>query len=473
MAKRLPKAFLPRAGRRAALRLPGYRTLDLRGGVREGCLSVAQGVDPACLPELCVMPTPKKAGHTLPGTPLSIHVIDGRLYAVTNQDGNVFLYCYRDGGVNIFDLGTEDTVSPRVLLPFNYYGKPNEPLQGSSFRKAVIFPDAKMCKIDSNPPTLHQLARGYDMPIPPLSHACVYLSRVFGVCGDRVYASNFNAAGYWNYDTAEDISATHAWVTTSQSSTRARGDFTGIAVYDGQVLAFKEGFCQVVRNTRNPFRLSDLMTVGTVDGRSIAEAGGYLFFAGRGQVYRYDGDSAREIGDSLAVTDYSGSIGAGVGGLYYLYVPQAKGVFVYSPKTDAWTMLSAFTSVPIVGMAATDTVCYFLDADGVIYTTEGATPAAMYAEAAPLISAGGDSFRLFRLRLTLTAAQGASLTVSYQDTKGVSTPLLTYTGTGETRRIISRTLSPADYGGRLIYQARGKVHIHTVELVTQTAETDE
>lgn len=473
MAKRIPDAYLPRAGRRATLRLPGYRSLDRRGGVREGYLSEAVGVDPARLPELCALPIPVKTGHTVPGTPLSLHVIDGKLYAVTNRDGTVYLYAYRNGGVNTFSLGTENTAVPRSILLFHYYGKPNEPLKGSSFRKAVVFPDAKFCKIDANPPTLHNLARQMDMEIPPLTHACVYMSRVFGVCGDRLYASNFNAAGYWNYDTAEDISATHAWVTTSQSSTRANGDFTGITVYDGQVLAFKENFCQVVHNTRNPFRLSDLMTVGAVDGRSIAEAGGYLFFAGPSQVYRYDGDSAREIGDPLGISDYSGAIGAGAGGLYYLYVPSAKLVFVYSPKTDAWSTLGAFSTAGITAMAASDSACYFLDGDGVIYTTEGAIPTMMNIETTPTIPAGDGAFRLMRLRLTLTAASGATLSVLYEDTRWNKTVLLSYTGTGETGRVISRTLTPADYGGKLIFVAEGDIQIHAVELVAQAADTDE
>ena len=474
MAKRLPNAYLPRVGRRTTLRLPGYRTLDRRGGVREGCLCEARGVDPARLPELCALPAPQKSGYAVAGTPLSMQVLDGDIYVTVNNRGTVYFYRFRDGGMNTFSLGTNDPNTPRSVLLFRYYGNPNNPIGSSTnFRKAVIFPDGKLCKIDSAPPTLHNLQRNKDTEIPPLTHACVYLSRVFGVCEDRLYASGFNAAGAWNYDTADDISATNAWVTTSQSSTRASGDFTGIAVYGGQVLAFKESFCQVVHNTRNPFRLSDLMTVGTVDGRSIAEAGGYLFFAGRGQVYRYDGDSAREIGDPLGISDFTGSFGAGAGGLYYLYVPSAETIFVYSPQTDAWSTLPAFTTAPILAMAATDTVCYFLSADGIIYTTEGAQAGPLHAEAAPLIPAGEGSFRLARLRLTLTAEEGATLSVSYRDTKGHETPLLAYTGTGGTHRVISRTLSPADYGGKLIFAGNGDVRIHGIELVTQTAETDD
>ncbi len=465
MAKRTPNAYLPRARAGRVLPFGGYRGLDRRNDVQEGYLKKACGVDPRHLPALCAAPAPVDSGMAVPGTPLSLHYVAGDFYALSLVGGERTLTRFRAGDMQSIPLTGDATHAGGSVLRFTRYAEPGSPLTSYAYQKAVLFPDRVYCRTDQEELVAEELNRGSGFS-PALTHACVHLSRVFGVKGDQLYASGFNSAGGWVYDSPDDISAAHAWMTTSQSNARTAGNFTGITVYGGQVLGFKAGAVLAVTGTHNPFRLSELLSVGAADGRSIAEVGGELFFAGEGQVYRYNGDTVMEIGDPLAIGDFNGCVATALPGLYFLYVPKTKETFLYSTETGAWAEVSL---PPSVSMTNDGQHAYFLAEDGHVYTTRGAVPVGFMAEAAPLIPGTDIPFRMTRLRATVRAERGGTLDIAYCDSTGRRYPMLSHVGTGGTRREVSRTLTAADFGGCLAFFGAGDVCLHGTEAVIDTA----
>ncbi|MBQ8350754.1 MAG: hypothetical protein IJY20_01760 [Clostridia bacterium] len=461
MARRMGEAPLPQGRAMRVTRLGGFRGLDRRGGVRDGYLAACEGIDPRELPALTTMRTPTPYRTCPAGKTLALQAIGSAIFRVYTDESGLYLARYqKDGSLSRTALSSEDTTTPRTLLPYNLYSNPQDPLSGSYQNLVILFPDCVI--FDPQAPIPKPEALGNASSMPSITHACVHLSRVFGANEDRLYACAFNDPRNWNLDTATSMDASHAWASTVQSNTRASGDFTAMTVYDGHVLAFKRRFCHILNNNKNPFRVADLLTVGTPDGRTIAEVEGKLFFVADEGVYRYNGDSATLISDVLDVADFSGALAAGAAGLYWLYLPALDRVLVWSEANGAWSMLSPFADTPICGMTADEKGCYMIDEGGILYTFEGGRMAAFTVTTPPLLQEAIG--RLSRLSLSLTAEAGATLTVTYTDTGGHITPLLQHTGNGRTVRVESRVFTPADYGGSLHLSGTGKVTVHDLIL---------
>ena len=475
MTPALPEAYLPRRAPLSVWRQSGWRGLDRRDGVKEGFLSRAQGIDPRALPTLTSMKRPKRTAHKpIAGKPLSLSVADGVLYVVSEEQGEATLYREWEGEWQAFSLGAAYPGHARTILPFPFYNNPENPLDNYyNFPMTTIFPDGVFLRPDREETELSHLYRRTDGELPYLSHACLYLSRLFGVGGMVAYASDHNCVTKWYYDTANNVSASHAWYTTSQAGGASGGDFTAIVPFAGQLLAFKEKSCLLISGNKNPFRIAELLSVGTTDGKTVAQAGECLFFADRREVYCFDGEDVRGIGAPLGVQDFSGAIGAGADGLYYLYVPSVDRIFLYAPSTGAWSELSPFTEHPIAAMASTGNGhCLFLDEAGVLYSTEGATDIHFSAESSVLVPALPAPSRLVRLRLTLTADEGASLTLSCRFSGGRSVPLCTIEGDGRTERRSVRIPTTADTAASLAFSGEGRIIISEMDLVTAETATD-
>ncbi|MBQ8859699.1 MAG: hypothetical protein IJ012_07950 [Clostridia bacterium] len=471
----LPEAYLPKSAPLSVWRQSGWITLDRRDGIREGCLIEARGVDPRALPTLTTLPMPKRTAHpALAGKPLSLHLVDGVLYAVTEQDGEATLWREKDGAWQAYSLGNAYPSQARTVLSFTYYNFPDNPLNTTyNYPMVLILPDGYYLRPDEEEAKLYNLYMR-EGAMPYLSSACVYLSRLFGVGGGVAYASDHNCVTEWNFDTADSISASHAWYTTSHSAGAANaGDFTAIVAYSGLILAFKEQCCQMIAGSKNPFRIADLLSVGAADARTVAQVGPYLMFADRQQVYRFDGDDVREVGMPLHVEDFSGAVAASGGGLYYLYVPSCNRVFTYSSDTGAWGELYSFTTKPIVSMVGLgEKGCLFLDEAGEIYTTEDAEEICFSVETSSIVPDLPAPSRLLRLRLTLVATEGASLSLSCRFSDGRTLPLFTIEGDGRTQRRSVRIPGASDTAASLLFTGTGKISIKAIDLVTAETATD-
>ena len=176
--------------------------------------------------------------------------------------------------------------------------------------------------------------------VPDIKYAAVHQSRVFGVDDTRVYASGFNNYANWNLDTAGEYNESNAWVSATQSNTKAGGDFTGITVFQNHVICFKKDFMHEIYNTKNPFRIQDIFSQGTIDQRTVQDVGGRLIFVSDDNVKMYTGSSPRIIGDLLGIDSFTYAVSGNDGRNYYLYCydnEENGRLFVYDTYISAWS----------------------------------------------------------------------------------------------------------------------------------------
>ena len=472
----LPEAYLPRRAPVSAWRQTGWRSLDRREGVRQGTLTEAQGADPRALPALSILPTPVPAPiPAVTGRALSMHTVNGILYVLTEANGAITLWVLRDGSWATLSLDAVYPGQPRTVLPFTYYNHPNDPLDTDrNYPMVLIFPDGYYIRPDQSKLEKYTICKNVDSELPYFTHACTHLSRVFGVGEDRAYASDHNRVTEWQYDEPDNVSASHAWVTASQAGgERHAGHFTAIVSFAGMLLAFKERACYAIGGTKNPFRIRELLSVGTADARTVAQVGTDLFFCDREQVYRFDGGEVREIGAPLGITDFSGALGAAGRGLYYLYVPSCRKTFVYASDTGAWSELYPFTGNAILAMTSNGNGdCLFLDSEGSFYTTKESDAYSFSIKTSELIPDLPAPARLLRVRVTAKAEQGASLSLSCCLSDGRTLPLATIEGDGRTLRQSVPVPAVADTAASLHFTGNGKISITSLDLVTAETATD-
>lgn len=470
--KRLPDAFLPTPRKRTLRRLSAPRTLDLRGGLRGGTLSAAEGVDPRRLPEIAPLGAPRASVLPITGKPTGMAALGGRLYITTFDGESGFLHCLRDGvllsSAAYTPLGEAD--EGREIVQFNLYSNPADPLGGEYRHMGIVFPDGIFFSLDTDTPEIEAPEQTLGKPLPRLSHICVHLSRLFGTAGDRIYASAYNDPQDWNVDTVTDTGAQNAWAATVQSNTAAGGDFSALTVFGGQLHAFKEGFCHVLSGTKNPFRVGDLFPVGTSCPRSVAEVGGKLFFADRAQIYRYNGDALTPIGDALGEKDLSGALGCAGNGMYYLCLPATGEVFVYAVESGAWSALGRVCEGGRATlMAASEEGPLLLDENGRLYLLSTEAEHRFTCALSPLVAEGEELLRLSRLVLTVEGEAGDEIRAAYRDLSAREYPLLeaTLPRTGLSR-LSSRLFTPADRGGVITLSVRGRSAVQRIELASET-----
>jgi len=296
--------------------------------------------------------------------------------------GDFVLVIYKDGtsGTTIYvdyvtstgtvytgtlKTGAGSDTDRRYVTQFNVYTNPSDPLTGTYNRKLLIFPDKK--SMDYQISATFSLA-SFSAGTPSITYPVVHLSRLFGLDGERAYASEFNDYTGWNLDTADESLESNAWATTSQSNTKADGLFTAITVYDGHVLCFKDDFMHQINNTRNPFRIIDIGGFGCVNNECVAEAGGYLFFVSQDGVMLFGGGYPKNISENLDISDYSGSKLTAYGDVVYLYNGQT--IYTFDVKIGSWGVRD--TSLTVLGMASNSDGAFIITATG-IYNLNGST----------------------------------------------------------------------------------------------------
>lgn len=319
---------------------------------------------------------------------------------------------FDDGSVDIVEYtsvlkrnATEADEYPRCVVQFNVYTNPTDPISGAYDKRLLIFPDKKAMdlevsgdnfQIDNMDETMtikkFTPAEGTDLPsdklshnycyistatqkiykwvddhsdssksgwqetvppsIPPIKHATVHLSRLFGVDDGRVYASGFNDYANWNLDTVDEYNESNAWCSPAQSNTKADGKFTGITTYQGHVICFKRGFMHEIYNTKNPFRIQDIFADGTIDHRTVQEVNGKLIFVSDDDVKVYTGSNPRSIGYNLNISKFIDAVSGADDRCYYLYCQAtdcngktSRRLLVYDTYTDAWSERSVTDKV--------------------------------------------------------------------------------------------------------------------------------
>ena len=328
--------ILPEGERRSRVEQTLWRGLNRRRSFNSGALSDCKNVDTTFLPALrgAREPVVSATGYT---DVLGAYAAENMLFIIYKSGTRILADLRRGTSVftGILSENAAEDNEMRCVVAFNRYSTPLDPLSGTYEKQLLVFPDCKCCQADCTADfTFADLAGESDMP--RIRYATVYLSRVFGVDGDRVYASAFNDPSDWELDTSEDISAQNAWATTSQSDTRAIGGFTAVACCDGCAVCFRGDYMQQIYNNKNPFRLVDIGSWGCLDNAAHCVWNNTLAFASSNGIWLYSGGYPKCISDPLAISDFTGTRLAAGRDLLYAYVPSEGRIFVYENTGESW-----------------------------------------------------------------------------------------------------------------------------------------
>ncbi|MBR6742553.1 MAG: hypothetical protein IKM09_03815 [Clostridia bacterium] len=329
------KSVLYEGEKRCKVKKSGFDGIDRSCTFDSGALSTAVNIDTSFLPALRSARREELLLAGNGGTPLGALAYGDTLFTVFKKDGKIMATRTQNGesvSAVLSDNGEDERM--RCIVAFNRYSSPLDALSGAYEKLLLIFPDKKCCFADADKELSFEDISS--SPMPDIQYATVHMSRVFGVDGDRVYASAFNDCSNWELDTASDIGAENAWATTSQSNTKALGGFTAVACCDGYAVCFRDDFMQQVYNNKNPFRLVDIGAWGCNDGYSHTSFNSALAFVSKSGVWLYAGGYPRLISEKLCINDFSGARVAASDELLYLYIPAEDRVFVYENTSDSW-----------------------------------------------------------------------------------------------------------------------------------------
>lgn len=244
-------------------------------------------------------------------------------------------YCLGDYTLGAGDLS--DLNKPRTIVLFNAVDTSSGNIADYTYdRKQLVYPDCY-----SIPTTAGGQAASFNTqsnPIPEPKFAAVYNSRVFGVTDDGlVTASAYNSYADYSLDTADDVSAAHAWASMAGSNTEANGDFTAVAAYDNHVVLWKRDFMQLVYNNKNPFRVVDVGKYGCDNNKAWVILNDVLYFASNEKVYAYTGGKPKEISGKLEAGDLIGAVLGGFGDRVWMQTKDS--LYTYNTKTGVWSDL--------------------------------------------------------------------------------------------------------------------------------------
>ncbi len=454
------REVLPEGEKKSLYRKKSFAGLDRRRVYDSGALSEGENVDTSCLPAVSSARQPSlvSAGRE---NVLGLFAGEGVLLLVY-RSGNEIRADLRQGGAvqsAVLKENAGDDRERRSAVAFRSYTTPLDPLSGQYERRLLVFPDRLSCSLDGGTFAFTPIAA----VMPELSSAVVRDSRVIGVDGDRIYVSAFNDASNWELDTADDISPTHAWATTSQSNSRAGGGFTAVSLCDGAPVFFRRDYMQQLCGTKNPFRIADVGAWGCLSGEAACPWKSALAFASDQGVWLYTGGYPRLISEPLGVSDWTGTLLAASGELLYVYVPAEDRIFVYEDTADAW----GERATGGVEALASDGKNVYAAADGQILLLDGGDYGAFSFSCEALSLGTAEMRRIKGIAVTAELADGAELEVSLT-AGGRTAPLCRRIGGGIT---VLRTVPDlkADELTRLSFSGTGKVTVYGATFSFSTA----
>lgn len=309
--------------------------------------------------------------------------------------------------------------------------------------------------------------------MPNIKYATVHLSRVFGVSDDTVYASGFNDYTNWNLDTIDEYNESNAWMSKTQSNTKAGGNFTGIINYQGHIVCFKRDYMHEIYNNKNPFRIQDIYAEGTIDNRSIQDVDGKLIFVSEDDVKIYTGSNPRIIGYNLNMTRYSYAVSGTDNRNYYLYCEDEKQkgyLYVYDTYTDLWSEQSIDNKV--ISFAHNKNGMYMLCADGYVYKMDTDIYSDNWSFETDLITNKTvDIKHIKKLQMLVEAEEDATMQVYilYDNEKFNEKSHLVYSSKERTGKFPIRVKprNTANYGFKLHIKGSGYVKLYELEIFVE------
>ncbi len=169
--------------------------------------------------------------------------------------------------------------------------------------------------------------------VPPLEHVCANRDRIWGTVGNEIYScASGDMRSWYKYDITAGASASF------QAEIYAVSRFVGCASFGGNVYFFTtEDVYRMYGTTPSAFSLVTLGTYGCEEysGGSFGVTAHRLFYNSTHGPVMFDGETARLIGRPLGNKRFSGVLGIGCGGKYYMY--DGGKLYVYDTRYGTWS----------------------------------------------------------------------------------------------------------------------------------------
>lgn len=173
-----------------------------------------------------------------------------------------------------------------------------------------------------------------EVSIPNMNCVCVHNNRLWGTSenGEYIYASKLGDC--FNFNSFQGLND-DSWY----CEIGTEGNFTGIASYRTAVVAFKQNYIHhVYGDAPSNFSIPKQTFSGSVDGSSIAEIGGILYYMSADGFYEYTGGEPEKISGCIKTLYKSCSAGTD-GKRYYACGRKADGtseLLVFDPEYGTW-----------------------------------------------------------------------------------------------------------------------------------------
>ncbi len=170
--------------------------------------------------------------------------------------------------------------------------------------------------------------------IPDIVCACVHNNRLFGASrsGEYIYASKLgDCFNFTSYQGLGDDS----WY----SEIGTPGEFTAIVSYRSAVVAFKRDYIHhIYGDSPKNFSIPKQTLSGALDGKSVAEVGGVLYYMAADGFYEYSGGEPERI--SAPIKTLFKSCKSGTDGRSYFACVTDRNdnssLLVYNPEYNLW-----------------------------------------------------------------------------------------------------------------------------------------
>jgi len=178
--------------------------------------------------------------------------------------------------------------------------------------------------------------------VPEFTDAGIIYNRMWGVSGNRVYASHIaQPSNFYEGDGTES----DAW----WADTEDKDGFTAMASLGGRIIAFKRNSTYEIYGTVNPYTIKDTSrSMGCISVNSLREVNGVLFMMTGEGINVYGGSKFVDINESLC-TKATKIYGVGKGSKYYALMND--GVYKYDYYSGLWTNV---TDMKLTGLVDVD-----------------------------------------------------------------------------------------------------------------------
>ncbi len=195
--------------------------------------------------------------------------------------------------------------------------------------------------------------------IPKFTDAAVIYNRMWGVSGNRIYASKL--AHPFAFKETDGTSADAWWADTEDAN-----NFTAITSLNGRVVAFKNTSAYEIYGTVAPYTVKDVSrSLGCIDKNSLGEVNGVLFLLTNEGMQVYGGSKFVNINDEPAFY-VKNACGKGHGSKYYAII--GGKVYKYDYYSGLWTCVTDCVFIRLVEISGE---IFGLKADGTLVQLTG------------------------------------------------------------------------------------------------------